>query len=168
VILKKTHREGIRAGIVDAGKGSKRAQLAARYIDFRVEWGIGEQPRRLQACLRNTLGELSAQALLILKDQQLEMMVLPEAGFRAWAYFPVRRGGPIAKALRPKPQTRVLLLLSAADFAKEPLRTLQAFLRAEFNYVLIYLQKRQNNFAKRQLTGRSKISTRGEWTGVIP
>ena len=141
VILRKTHLaapEEIRAGIVDAGKGSKRAQLAATYLDFRMESGTGAKPSRLQACLRSILGELSAKALLILNDRRLEVMVIPDSGFRAWAYFPVRRGGPIAKALLPKPQTRVLLLLSAADFQKSNLETLGAFLRTEIGHCLLF------------------------------
>ena len=70
---------------------------------------MDDQPRRIQSCVRKILNELSAEALLLLKDSRLEVMLRPEGDFSVWAYFPVHQRRLIAKALRPKPQTRVLL-----------------------------------------------------------
>jgi hypothetical protein len=67
-------------------------------------------------------------------------MALPDAAFGVWAYFPVHRNRLIARRLQPKPQTRVLLVLSAADFAKEPARTLEDYLRDHLGHVLLYLR----------------------------
>jgi hypothetical protein len=60
------------------------------YTDFRMaEWGMAEQSPRIQAIMRRVLDELHPQALLTLKDARLEVMILPEAEYSAWVYFPV-------------------------------------------------------------------------------
>jgi hypothetical protein len=49
------------------------------YVDFRMdEWGMSAQPRGLQASVRRVLGELSAEALLRLKDPRFEVIITPE------------------------------------------------------------------------------------------
>lgn len=54
-----------------------------------AEWGMAEQSPRIQRIVRRVLNELHPEALLILKDARLEVMVLPEAEYSAWVYFPV-------------------------------------------------------------------------------
>jgi hypothetical protein len=61
------------------------------YVDCLMEeWRAGEQPRRLQSCVRTILNELTAEALLVLKDPRLEVMILPDAPYSVWVYFPWR------------------------------------------------------------------------------
>jgi hypothetical protein len=120
--------------------GGKRAQRATTYVDFLMaEWGIGER-RRLQTIVRKILTELCAEALLSLKDARLEVMILPDADFTVWAYFPIHRRRLIAKKLRLKPQTKVLLVLSPDGFTKEPVKTVEAYLRDHLGHVLLYLR----------------------------
>ena len=53
---------------------------ATPYVDFRMqEWGISEQPRHIQHSVRRVLSELTAEALLCLKDPRLEVKVLSDA-----------------------------------------------------------------------------------------
>src|ERR1700674_2595587 len=81
-------------------------------VDCRMqEWGMNDRSPRLQTCVRKVLGELSADALLTLKDSKLEVTVQPEADHSVWAYFPIHRNRMISRKLEPRPETRVLLVL---------------------------------------------------------
>jgi hypothetical protein len=171
----KPAREEIRAGPVFPARGRKRAPEATYVDGLMNEWQMDEKPRRLQACVRKVLGELSCEALLFLKHPSFEVLVLLEAEHAAWAYFPfsakrligyelkhrkrvwtteaTRRSylrNPsshipiwrrlIAQQAQPKRQTRVLLVLSATDFTKEPVRKLEGYLRDHLGHVLLYLR----------------------------
>jgi hypothetical protein len=103
------------------------------------EWRMGEQSRRIQTCVRKVLNELVAEAHLILRGPRLEVMVAPESSHSVWAYFPMHRNRWIARQLSPKPETRVLLVLSTAGFEKEPVRQLGEYLRHHLGHALLYL-----------------------------
>jgi hypothetical protein len=106
------------------------------YVDFRMrEWGMLDQSPRLQSSVRKVLNELSAEGLLTLKDPKLEVMVLPgPAGPTVWACPVYSREAPFK--LRPKPETRVLLLLNAGRVEEE---TFEGDLRHQLGHVLCYL-----------------------------
>ena len=130
------------------------------YVDFRMhEWRMGEQSHRLQTCVRKALRELCPEALLFLKDPRFEVMVLPEADFSVWAYFPVHRGRLLAQKFKPKPRTRVLLVFSAADFEKEPEKQFKVHLRDHLGHVLLYLRdpKARNTCADAQREWRKFV-----------
>jgi hypothetical protein len=63
------------------------------YVDLLIaEWGIEKSSHGVQACMRRVLGELSAESQVFLrKNPKLQVVVLPEANFSAWAYFPIHR-----------------------------------------------------------------------------
>jgi hypothetical protein len=179
--LKAAHKK-IGAGAT--AKGRKRARqndATAFYVDVRMqEWQMGEQPSRLQASVRKVLSKLSCTALLLLKDDRFEVMVRPEFCMSPWAYFPVHRRRLVFKHLQPKPQTRVLLVLSTA-YPEQPATTFEGHLRDHLGHVLLYLRlpkawndcdnawkewrshvepmvdEHQSNITKRPLTRRSKI-----------
>jgi len=82
------------------------------------EWGIGEQSRTVQRCVRRTLNLLSSEALLLLRDPRLEVItsrnprlevIPPDEDVRAW--FPIHPRRRIARLMQPKAETRVLLML---------------------------------------------------------
>lgn len=121
---------------------SANIAFKSSYVEFRMdEWGIGAQSRRAQRSVRRVLNELHPEALLRLKDARLEMMVLPEADFSVWGYFPVHRLRLIARKLNPKPETRVLLVLSITHFDRQPVRQSCDELRDHLGHVLLYLRK---------------------------
>ena len=125
----------------------------ASYVDFRMrEWGIDGQPRRIQTIVRRVLNEMEPEALLFLKDPRFEVMVLPGQQFTVWPYFPINRRRcivqeAIALGLPPKDETRVLLVLGARNFEKEPAEWLANCLRDGLGHVLLYLRapKASNN-----------------------
>lgn len=100
---------------------------------------MGEQPERLQSCVRRVLNELHLQALLLLKDPRLEVMVVPEYVHSVWSYFPIHRRRIVARDLQPKPETRVLLLFSLTQFEKETEKFFETCLRDHLGHALLYL-----------------------------
>jgi hypothetical protein len=90
------------------------------YVDFRMkEWGMDEQPRRIQRSVRRVLGELSTDALLRLKDIRLEIAVLPAEDHSVWAYFPIHHRTTPEKKTRAELQemlVRLPLPLSARNW----------------------------------------------------
>lgn len=109
------------------------------YVNFRMrEWGLLDQPRRLQSPVRRVLNELCGERLLDLKDPRLEVVVTPDAGFGVWAYFPIHRRRLISRELTLKPTTRVLLLLRSTF--NEPVKTFEDELRDHFGHTLLYLR----------------------------
>jgi len=94
------------------------------YVESLIdEWRMRNCSRRVQTCVRRVLKELSAETLLFLRRElKLEVMVLAEADYSVWAYFPVNRRRLIAQRLRPRPTTRVLLTLSEKHFQEQPLK----------------------------------------------
>lgn len=112
------------------------------YVDFLMEsWGMGEQPRRVQTCLRKVLSELCGEGLLILRNPKLEVMVAPEAFFSVWAYFPIHRRRLISQRLHPQPRTKVLLAINAARLDTQPVKQTEDELRDHFGHVLLYLER---------------------------
>jgi hypothetical protein len=97
-----------------------------------LEWGLLSAPPRVQACARVVLEELTLEALLILKDVKFEVAVVPRSVVDVWAYFPVHRTRWIAPQVRPKPETRVLLVLSRQDFERGPSRNVAMQSQAPF------------------------------------
>ena len=116
------------------------------YVDFRMrEWGMDGQPRRIQTIVRRVLNEMEPAALLFLKDPRFEVMVLPGEHFAVWPYFTINRRRCIVKeavalGLPPKDETRVLLVLGARSFEKEPVELLADYLRDGLGHVLLYLR----------------------------
>jgi hypothetical protein len=116
------------------------------YVDFRMqEWGMDEQSRRMQTCVRNVLSELVAEATLLLKDPKLEVMVLPEAAHSVWAYFPVRGRDPnqevmILPDVPLKPETQILLVFGVSRFRQETIIDFKSHLRDHLGHTLLYLR----------------------------
>jgi hypothetical protein len=116
------------------------------YVDVRMkEWGMDEQPRRIQTIVRRVLNEMEAGALVFLKDPRFEVMVLPGEQFAVWPYFTINRRRCIVKeaialGLPPKDETRILLVLGARSFEKEPVELLADYLRDGLGHVLLYLR----------------------------
>ena len=120
---------------------NKEDKACVFYVDARMnEWRMSEQPRRVRACVRRVMNELHATALLTLKDPRFEVRVLPEDVFSVWAYFPVHRRRSVAKRLHPKPETRILLVLSTAHLEKQPMRQSEDELRDHLGHTLLYLR----------------------------
>jgi hypothetical protein len=119
---------------------------------------MGEQPSRLQGLVRKVLGELVAEALLFLKDPRLEVKILPGEGFSVWAHFPVYRRR-IARELRPRPQTRVLLVFCLATLQTESAKLFADRLRDHLGHVLLYLRdpKARNGCAEAQKEWRASV-----------
>jgi len=117
------------------------------YVDFRMrEWGMDEQPRRIQTIVRRVLNEMEPAALVFLKDPRFEVMVLPGEQFAVGPYFTIHRRRCIVKeatalGLPPKDETRVLLVLGARSFEKEPVERLADYLRDGLGHVLLYLHE---------------------------
>src|SRR5260370_29819432 len=99
-------------------------------VDCRMqEWGMNDCSPRLQTCVRKVLGELSADALLALKDSKFEVTVQPEADHSVWAYFPIHRNRRISRKWKPRSEARVLLVLGEGHFERDNSTTLEEYLR---------------------------------------
>jgi hypothetical protein len=74
-------------------------------------------------------------------------MVLPNPGFVVWAYFPIYNRRRIARGLKPKQGTRVLLVVSVAGFDSNKREFFRECLQDGIGHVLLYLRapKAQNN-----------------------
>lgn len=113
-----------------------------QYVEFRArEWSLDQQPRPLQRAVRRVLNELCAEGLFCLKDQRFEVIFTTEkSAFAAWSYFPMYSRRHAAKEYRPRPQTRVLLVIAVETFK----RTTGAFfadcLRDALGHALLYLR----------------------------
>ena len=117
---------------------------AMSYADQLIrEWAIPEQSPIL-ASVRRVLNEMIAEAQLSLRDRRLEVMVLPKSTpgvwDSVWAFFPVHRRRRIAQILRPRPETRVLLVISTASAEWEPPEAFEVYLRDHLGHVLLYLR----------------------------
>jgi hypothetical protein len=96
--------------------------------------------------VRKVLGELSADALLTLKDSKFEVTVQPEAGHSVWAYFPIQRNRMISRKWKPRPEACVLLVLGESHFERDIGKTLEEYLRNHLGHALLYLREpRANN-----------------------
>lgn len=131
------------AATATAGRRSARRppSPADPYVDFLMQqWRMGEQSRRIQTAVRRILNELGAEAHLNLRDPKLEVAVLAESAHSVWAYFPIHRNRLIAQKVRPKPQTRVLLVFSTAGSEEAPADFFEDCLRDHLGHTLLYLR----------------------------
>ena len=115
------------------------------YLDPLIEeWGLEQASRKVQVSMDKVLSELSASAQLLLrKEPRLQVLVLPEADYSVWAYFPVHRRRWIAQKLgdRVKPRTRALLVISEKHFEEQRLRQSENDLRDHLGHALLYLRR---------------------------
>ena len=116
------------------------------YFDrLMQQWCMGSQPDRIQTSVRRVLSELIGESLLTLIDPRLEVAVVPRAAPRppyhhsVWAYFPVHRNRLISRDLRPRPETRVLLVFSVATMETESTKEFEDNLRDHLGHTLLYL-----------------------------
>jgi hypothetical protein len=105
------------------------------------DWNMAEQSSRIQSCLRKVLAELSDGACRRLRDDKLEVKILPTADYGVWAYFPIHRRRWITRELYPKETTRVLLVLGTSHFEEESLEVLEDWLRDHLGHSLLYLRE---------------------------
>ncbi|SPF35953.1 hypothetical protein SBA1_1480027 [Candidatus Sulfotelmatobacter kueseliae] len=95
--------------------------------------------------MRRVLGELSPESCLILKAQELQVIVRPADGFSVWAYFPINRRRMVVRQLAAdgillRPTTRVLLLISEKHILQQSTQLTDANLRDHLGHVLLYLR----------------------------
>jgi hypothetical protein len=111
-------------------------------VDFLMdEWGMATASRRLQGCLRKVLRELVFSTLMILRrEPKLEIVVDPEGSHSAWAYFPVYPRRLVAQRYKPKPATRVLLVLSEKHCEDQSTAQYEKDLRHHLGHTLLYLR----------------------------
>ena len=119
--------------------------VSVSHVDLLMrEWRMAGQSRRIQVSVRKVLSELAAEACLSLMDRRLEVIVLPDPTpgrwDSVWAYFPIHRRRLVARRLRPKPETRVLLVFSTADAEHEPCDAFEVYLRDHLGHVLLFLR----------------------------
>jgi hypothetical protein len=117
---------------------------SSSYVDLLIaEWEIDQRSVKVQACMRQVLGELSAESQLFLrKNPKLQTLVLPEADFSVWAYFPANQRRTVVRRLgvRLNPTARVLLVMSEKHLEKQAVRKTNAELRDHLGHVLLYLR----------------------------
>jgi hypothetical protein len=114
-------------------------------VDYRMqEWGMADKPSRIRDSALRILSELNPEGLMALKDPRFEVMVLPPGAppwhINVWAYFPIDQRRWIAKELKPKPQTRVLLVINSGEFEKAKAGSLDGKLRDHLGHVLLFLR----------------------------
>ena len=118
-------------------------------VEFLIgEWGIEKRSIRLQACMRQVLGELAGEAQMALRDSRLQVAIFPEAPDSAWAYFPIHQKRRIVRDFKIdlNQTARVLLIISEKHFNEQASRTSNCDLRDHLGHVLLYLRspKAQN------------------------
>ena len=104
------------------------------------DWHMGEQSSHIQSCVRKVLSELSDGACFRLRDEGLEVKVVPKDGIGVWAYFPMNRRRLIAREFNSKAETRVLLMLRAPNCQKESAEALEGLLRHHLGHALLHLR----------------------------
>ena len=117
------------------------ATAVSFYVGVRMrEWGLDDKPLCLRTSVRRVLNELAVEALLRLKDPRFEVIVRPEPDFSVWAYFPVHGRRLIARQLRPRRQTRVLLVFSLGGLEQETAQSFEECLRDHLGHALLYMR----------------------------
>jgi hypothetical protein len=113
------------------------------YVDLLLaEWGI-QKRSRVRTCMRRVLSELTPGVQLELRqNQKLQVAVVPEAAFSAWAYFPIHRKRWIVRHLdlELKPTARVLLVISEKRIEEQSPTLTDADLRDHLGHTLLYLR----------------------------
>jgi len=120
-------------------------KAVAGYVDLLLhEWQMERQFPRIRRCVRKILNELSGESQLALwREPRLEVKVIPgERGSArdVWAYFPISPRRLIARGLNLRPDTRVLLLLTAPGWMRGPMADLEGNLRHHLGHTLLYLR----------------------------
>jgi hypothetical protein len=114
---------------------------ASLLVGLRMrEWGLDDKPLCLRTSVRRVLNELAVEALLRLKDPRFEVIVRPESDVSVWAYFPVHGRRLIARQLRPRRQTRVMLVCSLGGLAHDSAESFEECLRDHLGHSLLYLR----------------------------
>jgi hypothetical protein len=115
--------------------------LSQGMADDTVKWlGVRTRSARVTDCLRRVFSELHPATLLFLRDKRLQVEVRKDAPFSVWAYFPAHRRRWIAREVKLKPTTRVLLVLSKSQIAKQSRRLTRDELRDHLGHTLLYLR----------------------------
>jgi hypothetical protein len=111
--------------------------------DDTIEWRGVRGSARVNACLLRVLSELTLKAQLALRDKRLQVEVMKdpkERHYSVWAYFPAHRRRWIARQVRLKRATRILIVLSETVIANQPLRETRDELRDHLGHTLLYLR----------------------------
>jgi hypothetical protein len=93
--------------------------------------------------MRRVLGEMVAEAQLTLrKNPKLQVVVLPEAAYSVWAYFPIHQKRTVIRHfnIRLKHRARVLLVLSEKHVEEQSARKTNTKLRHHLGHTLLYLR----------------------------
>ena len=93
--------------------------------------------------MRRVLVELSAGSQLALrKNPKLQVVVLPEAAYSVWAYFPIHQKRTIVRHfnIRLKHKAGVLLVLSEKHVEEQSARKTNSELRHHLGHTLLYLR----------------------------
>ena len=133
---------------------------ASSLVGLRMrEWGMDGQPQCLRTSVRRVLNELDTEALLRLQDPRFEVVVRPEPDFSVWAYFPIHGRRLIARQLRPRRQTRVMLVFSLGGLAHDSAESFEECLRDHLGHSLLYLRdpKAWNDCAAARKEWRSSV-----------
>ena len=114
------------------------------YVDLLIaEWGVTDYSEKLRRCVRRVLAELCAGSQLVLRrNPKLQVVILPEATFSVWAYFPVHRNRHVVRGYQIKliGTARVLLVISLKDVEQQPLKKTAVELRHHLGHALLYLR----------------------------
>jgi hypothetical protein len=149
---------------------------SSSYVDLLVaEWGIDKHSPKVQTCMRRILSELIAESQLILRlNPKLQVVVLPEAAYSVWAYFPIHQKRTIVRHfnIRLKHKAGVLLLLSEKHIQEQSARKTNTELRHHLGHTLLYLRspRRPNECQDADREWQESLSTNkntrhGELTG---
>jgi hypothetical protein len=109
-----------------------------------AEWGLTDHSEKLKKCVRRVLTELCTSSQLVLRrNPKLQVVVLSDAHFSVWAYFPVHHRRMVVRQFRIRlnPTTRVLLVFSETQVEQQPARKTNAELRDHLGHVLLYLRR---------------------------
>ena len=108
------------------------------------EWQMDSQPAHIRGRVRTVLQELEAEGHLFLRrESRLEVRVIAEERGMAldvWAYFPIHSRRLIVQGLNLRPETRILLLITAPGWTAESIKENRKNLRHHLGHVLLYLR----------------------------
>lgn len=115
------------------------------------EWGAAKWPPRVRRYMRQVLGELGAEAQMILRaEPKVQVVVhLGSADFDCWASFPMHKNRTEFKALMDcgiyvRPDCRVLFTITDGKPSCPPLEPLW-LLRDHLGHTLLYLRSPKAN-----------------------
>jgi hypothetical protein len=105
-----------------------------------VRWLGVERAKSLRRLLRKVLGEVKPDALLALNDTRLQVIAQQDAYHSVWAYFPMHRKRRIARELKPRDSTRVLLVFGIDKIKQAGVGETADYLRDHIGHCLLYLR----------------------------